>query len=132
MLSLEQIQDISREAALRAAEENQTPYYIDSFDIQAFKQGNIKTLRSIPFLGDYLPPGFQRLSLEGEYDLHPHGIYMGDNDGYGAYFVDATGWGERGEAALTIKELIERLRPGYYAIVVAGEFQVKIGAFSTA
>ena len=55
---------------------------------------------------------------------------MGDNEGYGAYFVDCTGLGKPDELALTIDEFTNRVKLEYgYAIVEIGRHQAKIGVF---
>ena len=123
MQSVETIRELSRQQAILAAEMDQKPLSVWPEDIES---GDIS---GIPFLGDYLPDGYARDTLQPEYDKNPNGVYMGDNDGYGAFMVDSSGFGSRGEPALTIAEFIERLTPGYYAIVEAGQFQVKVGKF---
>jgi hypothetical protein len=92
---------------------------------KAAKDGDFSVFRSIPHLGGLLPRGWRRVRLEAG-----HGVYSGDNKGFGAFMVDSSGLGSPGEAALTIEEFANRLTPGVgYAIVEAGQFQVKIGAF---
>ncbi len=77
----------------------------------------IEDLRSIPHLGDYVPDGWDLV------DTH---------------FVDSSGHGEEGEAALTFRQFVDIVGtastnsdPGVgWAIVSAGQFQVYIGQFS--
>lgn len=122
MMGLETIKRMSREAAQRAASEGLKPLIIEAEDLDG---DVIEMIRGIPDLGTHLPDGWKRVKLERE-----HGVYMGDNQGFGAFFVDASGFGRPGEPALTLREFIERLKPGLaYAIVEAGQFQVKIGVF---
>ena len=46
------------------------------------------------------------------------------------YFVDASGFGQPGEGALTIDEFIKVVKPGYgYVITGIGQFQVYISEF---
>ena len=123
MQSVESIRELSRQQAILAAEMGQKPLSVWPEDIEG---GQVE---GIPFLGDYLPDGYARDTLQAEYDKNSHGVYMGDNDGYGAFMVDSSGFGSAGEPALTMVEFIERLTPGYYAIVEAGQFQVKVGKF---
>ncbi len=82
----------------------------------------------VPLLGPHLPEGWERVDIsEWEDD---EGIYPDDNDGFGAYFVDSSGFGERGEAALTIDQFVDLLKPWLsYGVVGHGQFQVKVGVF---
>jgi len=129
-MSRETIRQLAREAAEEAAKEGKQPMAVWPEDIEAAKNGHIKAIQGIPFLGDYVPAGFERVNLQPEYDMNSHGIYMGDNEGFGAYMVDSSGFGSVGESALTIDEFIDRLTPGYWAVVEAGQFQVKVGKFN--
>ncbi len=46
------------------------------------------------------------------------------------FFVDSSGWGIEGEAALTINQFLEKVKAGkYYAIIEAGQFQVYVGEY---
>jgi hypothetical protein len=125
MMSLETIRALSDEAAREARKAHKVPRMFTAEEIAA------GTVRDIPNLGGYLPRGWCRVSLEQEHSENPRGIYMGDNGGRGAYFVDK-GWSSgRNEPALAIDEFIERMQPGVgYGIVEEGQFQVKVGAFS--
>ena len=129
MISVETAREMSREAAVKAAKDKQTPYYFwpedESTDIA-------EQLHRLPMLGDYCPPGWERVDLENIGEYPSHGVYGGDNSDYGAYMVDSSGFGGKGERSLTFEELIERVKKHLdvaYAIVEAGEFQVKIGCF---
>ncbi len=63
----------------------------------------------IPDIGDDRPEGWE---LEEE------------------LFVDSSGWGESGEAALTVDEFTEKIKAGYgYATIAHGQFQVHVGVF---
>jgi len=124
MLGAAQIREMQRQAAVHAAREKQVPLTIYPEDMENIQD----VVREIPFIGDYLPTGWERVSLRNEDGSR--GVYMGDNEGYGAYFVDSSGFGSPYEPALTLEEFCARVRPGRaYAIVEAGEFQVKIGVF---
>ncbi len=46
------------------------------------------------------------------------------------FFVDLSGWGIEGEAALTINQFLKKVKAGkYYAIIEAGQFQVHVGEY---
>lgn len=123
--SLNDIRALNDDAARRAYERHFEPYVVTEVDLKVWAIAPCFPFRQ---LGGYLPEGWGRVSLEDE--ALDHGVYLGDNDGFGAYFVDASGFGHRGEPALTIKEFLDKLEVGYgYAIVEAGRFQVKIGKF---
>lgn len=122
MFDLNTLHELSLEAAAVAAKAAKVPLTITQEDLDL---GN-DAIRRIPNLGNYLPDGWKREHLEDA-----HGVYDGDNDGFGAYFVDSSGWGGPGEAALGLGELIELIEPGFgYAIVEEGQFQIKIGKFA--
>jgi hypothetical protein len=126
MISVYEAHRQAEEAARKAARQNLKPFF---FWPAAFLENAEKQLGKIPFLGTYLPKDFERVRLTPEFDPQRHGIYEGDNNGFGAYFVD-TGFGGRGEPPLTIEEFLERIRFDVaYGLVEAGEFQVKIGVF---
>lgn len=127
MMDLQTIRLLAEEAGEAAAELGRNPAVIDAEDLEAARQGDLSRFQ-IPNLGTYLPPNFERVSLESEDG--ERGVYMGDNDGFGAYFVSSGFGGGPGEPALSLKELLERIVPGYgYAVVEEGEFQVKVGKF---
>jgi len=120
MMDLQTIRDLSEEAGREAEEYRKRPYVFDKDDI------SVENLRYIPNLGDYLPKGWVRVKLQDD-----RGVYAGDNKGYGAYFVDASGYGRPGEPALTINEFLQQIKPGLgYGIVETGQFQIKIGAYA--
>lgn len=112
MMSLQQIQDLSREKAAEAAERGLEPFIVDEVDIERFKD-QLETGQlsfPFPFIGDYVPDGWET-----------------DGD---PLFVDATGLGSESEPAMTVRAFIHRLRPGIgYAIVEAGQFQVYVQAY---
>ena len=119
MMSLQQIDDMGREAAQEAAQENREPFILWEEDLASIPPF------PFPFLGDYCPDGWQAVQLEEQ-----HGVYLGDNSPYGAYFVDACGLGAPGEAALTIDQFVELLESGYgYAVIESGQFQVKVAKY---
>ena len=124
MMSIEQIRQESQRAASEAASEDKRPLFIDQFDLELARRGNYAHL-SIPFIGTYLPEGFKRQEIDQDLS----GVYSGDNNGYGAFFVDSSGFGGPGEAAISLARMFEVMEKGYYAIVEAGQFQVKVGMF---
>jgi len=66
-------------------------------------------IRQIPNFGDYRPKGWK----------------LGE-----VYFVDSSGMGQEGESALTINQFLKEVKAGKgYAIIEAGQFQVRIGEF---
>ena len=47
-----------------------------------------------------------------------------------SYFVDSSGFGVKGEPALTADEFLEKVKAGrFYAITDIGQFQVNIGEY---
>ncbi len=122
MMSLEAIQEVSRVHAAAAASAGRFPFTFESEDLD-----NLECLRNIPFLGTHLSPGWKRLDITTK--GYVHGLYDGDNDGHGAWFV-STGWGEPGEPALIPEEFLKVIVAGHsYGIVEEGQFQIKIGEF---
>jgi hypothetical protein len=109
MMSAAAIRNISRQAAARAARNHQTPFIMEQEDLD--ETGRV--LRHIPFLGNYLPKGFEKVD---------------------EYFVDSSGFGKEGEPALTFRQFCAKVRQngsGYgYGITEAGQFQVYIGVYS--
>ena len=132
MMDLQTINAMSREAAERAAMENSMPFVLTVQDLGAARGGDLAQIM-FPNLGDHVPEGWKRVDLRAwfpEDAYGPHGVYYDDADGMGAFFCDTSGWGARGEAALTLGELFKVLRPGFaYGMVEEGQFQAKLGAF---
>jgi len=121
-MDYETIKYLSRKAARESARERREPRVFTAEQIAA------RDVR-IPNLGDRCPRNWVRVSLEAEAD--DHGVYMGDNRGKGAYFVDKSGCGAPGEPAMTLDEFFTRMKPGLgYAMVEEGQFQVKVGVFA--
>lgn len=129
MFSLSTIKAMNVKAAERSEEAGDVPCLLDAGDVYELQNGDYSILKNFMHLGPYLPVGWHRVRLD-RYDPDPRGIYMGDNDGYGAYFVDSSGFGDIGESALSVDEFVKRVKPGYgYALIEIGEFQAKIGVF---
>lgn len=111
MMSPSYIRQIAREAAETAAEQGQEPFVY--FNAEEAIHDSVR----IPFLGDYVPEGWETI---------------GD-----PLFVDSSGFGSASEPALTreqyraaVAERIETARSeGYtsgFAVVEAGQFQVYV------
>lgn len=131
MMSLSMIESITRSAARKAAKEKKLPVMFSQRMIDAMRGGDYSRFGIVPFLGTHLPKGWKRVSLQPEADAGERGVYMGDNKGFGAYFVDASGFGGENEPALSVRQFANKLSPDFaYAIVEAGQFQVKIGVYA--
>lgn len=103
MMSLQQINDANRDAAVHASVDNQEPFICTAQDIATWKNGRGLPI-PFPYLGDYDPPGYE---MDGE-----------------PLFVDTSGFGEVGEAALTAGQMLDALRPNVgYAFTSIGQFQ---------
>ena len=133
MISQAVARQMSDERAHQAALDGEVPYLIMDWDIETLKKGGIARIPQFPNLGTHCPDSWKRVDL-GKFNLPRHGLYMGDNEGHGAFMVDSSGWDEPGAPAMSINELIERvlkIGKGYgYALVQCGEFQVKVGVFA--
>jgi hypothetical protein len=111
MMSLSSIKQMSRERAIEAARERRVPFFVEEEDIEFYRQSYLDGTLSFPFpnLGDHVPDGWE---LED------------------SLFVDSSGFGSSGEAALTICQFIEAMEPNFgYAIIEEGQFQVYVGRF---
>ena len=108
-MSLETIRSMSRDAGIEAAENAVSPKFFWDTDIDDLKAGDLEGLKAIPNLGDHVPDGYEFVKN---------------------HFVDSSGFGEEGEAALTIGQFIDQMTPDNgYAIVSAGQFQINISEF---
>lgn len=110
MMSLATIRQLSRDAGRSAERKRKTPYHPES--IEDLDTG----LRGMPFLGDYDPKGWTRTNTQ--------------------WFVDASGFGSEGEAALTYPQFIRAAREHFathptagFGITEQGQFQVYVTAF---
>ena len=109
MMGFRQVQDF-RDTATRKARRNHV--------------APVQGARGVPFVGDYVPPGFIRVSAPAV------GRFMACADGY--LFVDSSGWGNSGEGALTKSEFIayaESHPDLYFGVVEAGQFQVVVATY---
>jgi hypothetical protein len=103
MFGIETINEMNREAGKKAKSGRKEPLLV--YDTEQFAE----QLRHIPNLGDYRPRGWKLVNT---------------------YFVDSSGFGQVGEPALTFGQFIEKMKVGLgYAIIEAGQFQVRIGEF---
>ena len=139
MMSIATIREMSREAAERAAQEKMRPFQFWPEDMS--RDVIYGGMKKFPVLGTHLPDGWTRGDLEEEMGLgNVAGVYMGDNEGYGAFFVDATGVGMEYEPAITVDRFIAHVAnvEGIAAakgiqigwgIVETGEAQVKVSFF---
>ena len=113
MMSAQQMNRLADEAAQRAAQRHTRP-----------AAGPFSPQHKIPFLGDYVAKGFRRI------DAPNPPRTMGCNDGY--LFVDASGFGNEREPALTQAEFKAYCNANpalYFGIVEVGQFQVVIGVY---
>lgn len=118
MMSNAQIVQMSRDAAMRAAEESKVPLMVWPEDLV-----DLSLIRGIPFLGDYVPRGWKRVGV-------PEGRCVYKHDGVSCWFVDSSGFGADDEPALSIEQFLGCLEAGFgYAIVEAGQFQVHVAKY---
>jgi hypothetical protein len=110
MMGLETIRQLSAEAATKAAQDDLVPFRYWNADAVE-EDGSFP----FPFLGDYVPEGWELV---------------------GTHFVDSSGWGQLGEAALTanqfrlvIKSVLGEHPKTGWAITEAGQFQVYVGEY---
>lgn len=123
MMDLQTLIAVNSEIAEDAQERGVEPIV---FDTDQIENGDI---RDIPNIGPFLPDGWNRVNIRERF-AHNRAVYDGDNDGFGAYFVDKSGFSGDEEPAMSQDQLKLRLQPGYgYAIVQEGQFQVKVGVF---
>ena len=103
MMSLETIQELSREAAEKAAELELEPFIVWEEDLETFPPF------PFPNLGSHVPEHWELVET---------------------YFVDSSGFGSESEPALTIEQFKRELVVGRaYGIIASGQFQVEIGEF---
>lgn len=114
MLSYEYIRREQDKAARRAAREGLFPYSPASHEL-ANDEELFEALRAIPFIGDYVPKGWE--FIEG-------------------WTVDASGFGAPDEPALTQDQFLVRVRAELakhpntgFAITESGQFQVFVGVY---
>lgn len=127
MMSPEVIRSLSAEAARKAARARRIPLMVQPDDLMVDDTALVKFVSRCPFLGDYLPKGYERVSAKTLEQLDPKARH------YETLFVDTTGWGSESEPALTLRgfaKAIRALGPGYgYAIYDRGQFQANIDIY---
>ncbi len=111
MISYTQIQDNADEDGEEARANERQPYRFTIKQRARMLDGDEEPLSFVPNIGSYAPPGFVELST---------------------FFVDSSGFGETGEAAMSILEFLNRAGRAvgaYWAIVEVGQFQIYIAQF---
>jgi len=124
MMSSEQIGREAERHARKAKRHGKAPHFLSALGDDAIRTECAR----IPFLGDYVPNGYERVHV---------GETFGGNYGYGTadhahLFVDSSGFGGRGELAMTVSQFAEFVQrhPGYgYGIIEAGQFQIVLGVY---
>lgn len=110
MMGLDTIRALSAEAAAEAAAAGRRPFIY-------WPEDEVRAPFPFPNLGDYRPEGWMLIDT---------------------LFCDKTGWGDADEPALTVDQLINRIRTLNaehhfnlgYAIIEEGEFQCVVGVFA--
>jgi hypothetical protein len=103
MMSAAYIASESRRAARIAAAHGDKPVIWEEGDAESFHRF------PFPFIGNWRPRGYTLVDT---------------------LFCDSSGLGAEDEPALSVRQLLARLRPGYaYAVIEAGQFQVHLGEF---
>ena len=111
MLDINYIRKVAKRAAHYAQVNGFEPKALCAADLQE----GVAAIRDIPFLGDYVPPGWKFVRK---------------------YWVDSSGLGQEGEPALTVNQFLAAIRLNVlgpethgYAILEAGQFQVYVGEY---
>lgn len=131
MMSGDMIARLSREAARRSRAEGTEPWEAFKPAIDAGKKGDWTKIK-IPNIGDRVPRGWELVDVVEEFgeDRYGRGLSAGTFRGKHTYFVDKSGFGGASEPALTMQELVDRMRPGYaYGMVEEGQFQAVVAVF---
>lgn len=133
MMSLQQINEMSRKAEERAKARNSHPRQVGTYMAENHDR-LAKHMRGLPFIGRYIPDNFelvQRQEIAESRHVGPDRLAsMACDEPY--LFVDSSGFGSMSEPALTFPEFIDLVKanPSYaYAIVEAGQFQVVVGVY---
>lgn len=114
MMDLGTIRRLSSDAGRRAKRNRVRPWHPE-----AFADINLRYMQEhsvIPFLGDYVPKGWEKTDVE--------------------WFVDMSGFGSPSEPALTIERFVECLKEHFathptagYALTEQGQFQGYVSAY---
>lgn len=137
MFGLDTIKRMNKVSARQSAKEKSVPKVFSSDEAEGIKNGDSEPIRSVPNLGDRCPKGWRRVNIKKE-GLPTYKMYEGDNNGFGAYLIDGSGFDSSNEPAMTIEELLDTVykvwRSGEYGLAIceAGQFQVKIGVYKKA
>jgi len=102
-MDLNTIQEMTRKATREARVMMLEPYEV--------WPGDADRMPPFPFpnMGNYKPKGWKMIQT---------------------YFVDSSGFGRDGEAALSVSQFIKMIKVGYgYGIVEAGQFQVYVAEY---
>jgi hypothetical protein len=125
MMSAQLIKDVSDVAAYRAAEEGREPLSI----------WGKRDAVHLPFLGDYTPAGWRR-ALWSDFYTTPRVGWPWREDEEAYFMVDASGFGDPGEPALTIEEFKtfvttpQRPQNDYgWGIRESGQFQIVVSPY---
>lgn len=127
MMSPEVIRSISAEAARKAARAHRRPLVIESDDLLLDDAKLVGFLGKMPFLGDYLPAGWELMDMREVEALDPKARC------YKTLFVDGSGWGDIAEPALTREEFAKAVRalgPGHgFGLADMGQFQANVWVY---
>lgn len=138
MMDIGTIRAMQRRAARKSQRNHVEPLLVTEGDLSRLESH----LVAIPFIGDRLPRGWQRVHARKLYretggavaDPWQRGYARGFDGEYGeTLFVDSSGWGGENEPALTVDQFYDWVRDhgkGHgFAIVETGQFQVVVGVF---
>ena len=131
MMDLATLIHVNRQAARRSANVGKVPLILDQRDIDDMAAGADRMPSGgIPYIGDRAPKGWRHVNLSLWFlDDDRHGVYL-EAFGYGAFFVDKSGFGSPGDPALTLQQFAALIRPGFgYGVIEDGQFQCHVGVF---
>ena len=123
MISSQGLAQQSLEMSQEAAKQDKHPLPVWPEDVSSLTSWR-EYCRGVPFLAEYVAPGWAQRNVQ---NLQPDNLYD-------TYFVDSSGLGESGEAALTPEQFRQQVKAlcdmhGYrfgLGIAEAGQFQVNI------
>lgn len=134
-MDIDTIVALNKQAGNKAKRHGIKPTTYTDNDILKIANNEIKCLRDIVNLGDYIPKGWRRFNVNKwveEWDLPCSYKFLKN----GGLFVDSSGLGSSNEPALTVNELLNVMsqllinRPNLgFGIVSEGQFQLTIGVF---
>jgi len=132
MLSNHTMHEITNAAADLARRERKVPHIFTAPEVAVLNSGHLTPLGAIPFIGNYIPAGWERLDLETEKNVDGIAHDQSVRSMPRHFFVDSSGCDKTGRA-MSDKRFAELVKPGVgYAVIEAGEFQICIGAFRPA